>query len=127
MQEERKEEEHNPSFDDLKAHLKEFISTKISYYKLSAFEAIATITPQIIVYSLLGILGLFFLIFLSISLAIVIGYALCNMFLGFLIITLIYLALAVIVFIFKKRMIIDPIANMLVKKLTQHDEQPDKE
>jgi phosphoglycerol transferase MdoB-like AlkP superfamily enzyme len=125
MQEERKEE-HRSVFEDLKVHLKEFISTKINYYKLVAFEKVATITPNIVVYSLLGIFGLFFLIFLSISLAILIGNALNNMFLGFIIITAAYLLLCILIFLFKKQMIIDPLANLLIKAMTS-DDKSDKE
>ncbi|MGZ5244305.1 MAG: phage holin family protein [Bacteroidia bacterium] len=102
---------------EIPGHVKDFAKTKLAYYKLSAIEGGAAAASGAVLGISLFFLGLFFFIFISIAAAIGLGYLVDNMALGFLFVALIYLLLAVLIFVMRDRLITNPITTGLINAL----------
>ena len=103
------------------ADIKEFIELKYCYGRLDAIEKFTTIASL-----LTSLLVLFFfvigiLLFLSLGLGFFFGSLLHNNFLGFLVMAGIYLLFAIILFVFRKALIIRPVQNNLLKTLFKNE------
>ena len=72
-------------------------------------------------------LGLFFFILISISAAIGLGYLVDNMALGFLFVALIYLLLAVLIFVMRNKLIKNPITAALINAFANDNNHNDHE
>lgn len=99
---------------EIPGHIKDFIKTKIAYYKLTAIEGSAAAASGAVLGILLFFLGLFFFIFISVAAAIGLGYLVDNMALGFLFVALIYLIIAVLIFVLRDKIITKPITTGLI-------------
>ncbi|AWX43191.1 hypothetical protein HME9304_00178 [Flagellimonas maritima] len=104
------------SFEDSQ----ELIQHSWEYYKLKLFLHVAEFSTNLVKYSLIGSLGLFLLLFLSIALALYIGEAMGNTAIGFVIAALIYGLFLMVIIIMRKK-----IEKIIVSKLSKsmlHDE-----
>jgi hypothetical protein len=102
-------------YENLVDHIKDYVNNRIELAKLMAIEKGALGVSNAATYIMLAFLGIFFVIFFSITLAVGLGLLLGNMFLGFLIVTLIYLITAVLLFYNKQKWVIEPISNVVIK------------
>lgn len=98
-------EEVKENVDDLKFQAKELLDTNIRYYKLWGFKLLMKTNAMVLKLLMLGVIGLLVLIFLSISLALGIGYWLGNHAYGFLIVGLLYLVFFVIVYFMRNKIV----------------------
>jgi len=121
--EEAKQEEDTFHFDTLQGHIKEYINTKIEYFKLSVIEYIARIMPVIAFIAILSILLLLFWIFANYAAALAIGDAIGSETGGICIIAALNLLLAIIFSMAYKRMIFKPVSNFTVKILLKSLEE----
>ena len=106
-----------------KALFKTYISQQMEVVKLEVVEKISVTVSRIISYTLIGFFSVLMLIFLSITAAIAIGYALANMALGFLFVAGFYFLLILILFLFKGVMIHNPITNSIIRKMLDGDDK----
>ncbi|RYD73164.1 MAG: hypothetical protein EOP53_20615 [Sphingobacteriales bacterium] len=102
---------------EVPGHVKDFIKTKLAYFKLAAIEGGASAASGAVLGMGLFFLGLFFFIFITIAAAIGIGYLVNNMALGFLIMAIVFLLLAVLLFTMRKKLITNPITKILITSL----------
>lgn len=91
-------EEIKENAEELKNHAKELYESNVRYYKLLVFKTLVQSTTSIMKGVLLTLMVVFVLIFLSIALALGIGYWLDNFAYGFLIVGLFYLLLSIIIY-----------------------------
>ena len=112
---------------EIPGHIKDFIKTKIAYFKLVAIDSGASAASALILGIGLFFFGIFFIIFLSIAGAIGIGYLVNNMALGFLIVALLYLLLAVLLFVMRKTLITKPITSALINTFANDTDSHEQE
>ncbi len=93
--------------------------TKIELAKLRATEKLSDITSTVI--SLVAIVFSIILAFvvISVGIAFSIGYSLGHVSYGFYIIGAFYLLLGLLLFLFRKQWLINPISNLLIDKMTK--------
>lgn len=89
-----------------------FIETKIELYKIQFKEEIAKALSVMVIIFLIAMIGMLFLLFLSHFLAQLLNDLLENNYLGYLIITFIYLLIGVLVYMRRKR-ISNAIINLM--------------
>lgn len=94
---------------NLQNETKELIDVNIEYYKLWLFKVIMKSTTLLLKVFLLTILLGIVLIFISVAAALAIGYALDNFALGFLLISIFYLIISVIIYFIKDKIVEDPL------------------
>jgi hypothetical protein len=97
--------------------IKKYIEYRYQYAKLDIFEKIILITRLLAVIVFATALFLFFILFLSISVALFFGKILHDNSLGFLLVAGIYFFLALILFLLRKYIITKPLTNYLIKIL----------
>jgi hypothetical protein len=116
------EQETESVFSSIAGHAKDFAQTKIAYYKLIAAESGGKAAAGAATGILLALFGFFFLVFISITGALAIGYALNSLVYGFLIISGIYLLLIGLTYMLKNKFIEVPITNAIIKAMANKKE-----
>lgn len=102
-------------YENLVDHIKDYIHNRIELAKLMAIEKGALGVSSVATYFILAFLLLFFIIFFSISLALGLSLLIGSSFIGFSIVTLLYLITALLLFYNKEKWIIEPISNVVIK------------
>lgn len=102
-------------------HLKEYLNTRYDLAVLKVSDKGSTILSGLISYILLAVIGLFFLLFVSFGVALLISEKMGNVYAGFLIVSCFYLLLGVILLIVKDKLVKMPLLNMFVKQLCMED------
>ena len=102
---------------DLIALLKEFIATKVELTRLTIIERLTVVVSGLITDSFVLITGLLTFLFASFTLALYLGEQFNSYALGFGIVTLIYLTLAVIAFLAKNKLEEKYLHNFMVKRI----------
>lgn len=96
---------------------KDYLDTKIELTKLKAVDASADILSSVVVLISVLLTGFLFVLFLSLSLAMLLGKKLGSQHYGFLIVGGIYGLLLIIIFVRRLKWIKKPIANGLINKM----------
>ncbi len=106
--------------DELKnlvSELRDYYAVRKNIVKLKTAENLSETTSNAIAYTVLAIIGLFVLLFFSVTLALGLGWALGNNFWGFLIVTGLYVAAGAFIYLRKEQVIRIPILNAILKSL----------
>ncbi len=109
--------EQNKTNPPIIEQIKEFVETKIRLLKYQTIDKTTSIAASVIVYSVVAILGLLILLFASITLALGLGSLIGSYWAGFGCVTLIYILLAVLVFVLKTKYIEAPLIGFFITKL----------
>src|SRR3954454_23450178 len=109
-------EQESNFFTDTIDMLKQYISDRITLIKLQSIEKVSTIAASIASGVTLAVLGLFFLVFFSITLGFLFSSWLDSETAGFGIVAGIYLLLIIIIVVFGKKMF----GNLITKKIIQN-------
>ncbi|MFC4635430.1 hypothetical protein ACFO3O_16085 [Dokdonia ponticola] len=96
---------------------KQYTETSIELYKLSAIDTSADVISSLASRAILVLILSTSIVFLNIGLALLIGNVLGDYFKGFFIISLFYLLIAVLLYVFNKKLIKEPITNLMISKL----------
>lgn len=96
---------------------KKYTETSIELFKLNTIDKIADLVSSLFVRLILIMVVAMFTLFLNIALSLFIGTLLGETFLGFLIISGVYLVLYIIMFTYRKKLIKIPINNFVISKL----------
>jgi hypothetical protein len=102
-------------YSSLVDHVQDYINNQIELAKLMAIEKVAVGISNAVTLTVIAFLGLFFIIFFSITLAIGLSLLVGSSLLGFLIVTLLYLFLALLLLFNKQKWMIEPISNKIIK------------
>jgi hypothetical protein len=108
-------EDIKDKYGSLVSHIQDYVNNQIELTKLMAIEKGATGISNAVAYIVLAFLGLFFIIFFSISLAIGLSLLTGSNLIGFSIVTFIYLITALLLFFNKEKWMIEPISNVFIK------------
>src|SRR3954471_18195492 len=109
-------EQESNFFTDTINLLKQYINDRITLIKLQSIEKISTLAASIAAGVTLALLGLFFLIFFSITLGFLFASWLDSNTAGFGIVAGIYLLLIIIIVVFGKKIF----GNLITKKIIQN-------
>ena len=105
--------------------VKEYIDANIQYVKLELTQKITLTVSNIMLWSTIGVLALFFQLFLSVALGLWLGRILANVVIGMAIVAVLYAFLILMVFIFRKQIFMNPTLRSVVK-IFFDDAQQDK-
>ena len=93
----------------------QYVQKQIDLFKLESAEKLAKATSSIITLAVIGGLATLVIIMLSIAIGFAIGEALGSYALGFLVITGIYALIAVLVYLFKRRLVTNPVLSAVIE------------
>lgn len=103
--------------EELADSVKEYVNTRIESIKLNTAEKSSGIIATLIAGFLVATLFLFFLVFCSIAVALILGEWIGKPWAGFLIVAFLYLVTGIAVWFARVRIIQLPIMNALIKQL----------
>lgn len=95
---------------------KEYLKMRADLAMLQATDKASEAISNIVIYSLLGLIGWLVILFASFALAYALGDLFDNTFLGFLSVFGIYLAIGFLLYVFKETWLKVPLVNMLIKQ-----------
>lgn len=110
------QEENNP-FEQLTENLKEYANTRYDIITLKITQKTANIGSQTTAILLIGIMLCLFLLFVNIAVALYLSSLLNSRYLGFFIVAGFYFMLTLIFLIGRKKLIINPLRNIIVKQI----------
>lgn len=102
---------------DLLSLLKDYISTRVELTRLSIIERLTVVTANLITDSFVMVMGVLTFLFASFTLALYIGETSGSYALGFGIVTLIYLALALLMYFLKDKLVEKYLHDFMVKRI----------
>jgi len=105
---------------------KEYVNTRIAQFKLSVAEKVSKIMATVIAGLAAALVFFLFLVFAGIAAAIALGQWTGSMWLGFLIVAIIYLFLSFILWKGKDRLLALPIMNAIIGHLFDEEEEKDE-
>ena len=105
------------TFKGLIDDIKKYLLLKKEFYYLDVLEKCSLFLGYMILLIAVLLLGCFALLTLSFAIAYILGDILGSFIGGFLIITAFYIVLIIILFVFKKQILINPIVRVLNKTL----------
>lgn len=113
--------EQNKTNPSIVEQIKEYVETRIKLLKYKAIDQATGIIASTIAYAIIGVLGLFILLFFSVTLALFLGSLFGSYWAGFGCVTLIYIVLAALVLILKAKYIEAPLIGFFITKLFKND------
>ena len=99
------------------SNIKEYVNIRKDLAFLTVAEKASGAVAGIAVGTILAILGFFFFLFANLTLAFYLSEVIGNTYAGFLILTVFYLVLTLIIYLTKENMIKKPIENGVIRKL----------
>lgn len=109
--------------EQLVSHLKEYVDNRADSVKLKIAEKSSAITATIIAAVIVGTVFFLFIVFGGVALAYALAGITGKMSLGFLIVAVIYLLVALVVWAGRRKLLQVPILNALLKQLFKEDEK----
>jgi hypothetical protein len=109
--------------DDISGHLKKYVNNRISSAKIIIAEKTSKVISNLVVFFIIIFLLFLVLIFASISLGFYLSKLTGSYSTGFLIIALAYLALVLLIGIFKEKLIRFPIMNNILQQILKEEEE----
>jgi hypothetical protein len=109
------------SVEKLTENLKEYANTRYEIVTLHAAQKAANIGSQSVALILIAIFGSMFLLFINIAAAFYISDLMSNSFAGFFIVSGFYLCLTVILLLCRKKAIVLPLRNLIIKQILSND------
>ena len=100
---------------------KEYVSLRIHLTELKLGNKSSLLASSLITISILFMIAFFFVLVLTVGLALWIGDSLGQSYLGFLIMAGFYLVVGLVLFIFRNKWIKEPVNNLIVKELFDED------
>ncbi|HKC66859.1 MAG TPA: phage holin family protein [Bacteroidia bacterium] len=110
------QEENNP-FEKLTDNLKEYVNTHYDIITLKATQKAANVGSHTVALLLIGMIVSLFLLFINIAVGFYLSALLHNSYAGFFIVAGFYLLLTLIFIIGRKKLIIHPLRNFIVKQI----------
>ena len=110
------QEENNP-FEKLTDNLKEYANTRYEIVTLKVTQKVANIVSKTTAILLISLLISMFLLFINIAVALYLSSILNSQYVGFLIVAGFYFLLALLFIVGRKKLIINPLRNLIVKQI----------
>ncbi|HRN73497.1 MAG TPA: phage holin family protein [Ginsengibacter sp.] len=116
------QETESTPIEDLYQSVRDYTETQVELLKLKSVQKSAQLFSAGIVALILSILGLLVLILISIGLSFYLGKVLGSYHLGFFLTGAIYVILALIIFVFRKKLLQSSLSNWLIGLLLEESE-----
>lgn len=100
---------------------KDYVSLRLQITQLKYSSKTSLVTSSVLTYMLISMVVFFFVLVLTIGIALWIGNLLGEWYLGFLIMAGIYLMLSLVIFTFRNRWIRIPLNNLIIKEIFDED------
>lgn len=113
----------NGKIEELTDSLKSYVTTNFELIKYQAIERATVIVADLVTNILVGLLLLFFLFFISLWASFYISALLGDNYSGIAIVAGFYLLIGLILFLVRKKMIIKPFRNVIVRNIFQEDKK----
>jgi len=107
--------------EELAGTIKEYVNARIASVKLNTAEKISGVMANVLAALVVAVVFLFFIIFASIALALVLAGWMGSTWAGFLIVALLYLLIGVVVWMARGKLIRMPIMNAIIQQLFKND------
>jgi uncharacterized membrane protein YbhN (UPF0104 family) len=111
--------------ESLLEQVKAYVNTRIDRFKLSLAEKTSSIIAMLAAGVVAILVFVFFLVFGGIAAALALGQWTGHNWLGFLIMAVVYLLLAVFVWVGRRRLIQVPVMNAMIRNLFNDEEEED--
>ena len=105
---------------------KEYVDLNIELFRLNAIDKAADVISSLFARLILIMIVAMFILFINLALSLYIGKQLGEMYLGFLIVSGIYLVLSILVFYFNNKILKLPLTNLVIAKLLKTKAKRDK-
>ena len=102
---------------EITAFTRSYLDKKLQYYKLEAAERMAKTSSSLITGFAVVATGAIAVLMLSMVLGFYLATLWDSLTLGFLAVSLLYIAFAVMIFIFRTRLITNPVVNYIIQKI----------
>lgn len=110
-------ESHASSLETLYEKTKKYTETSLDLLTLNTVDRTADVLSSLTSRVLIAMAFAMFTLFINIGISLFIGMLLNEYYLGFFIVSGFYLIIAVVLYVFKDKLIETPIANMIIDKL----------
>ncbi len=100
---------------------KDYVSLRLQITQLKYSSKTSLVTSSVLTYMLISMIVFFFVLVLTIGIALWMGNLLGEWYLGFLIMAGIYLMLGLVIFTFRNRWIRIPLNNLIIKEIFDED------
>ncbi|NVO19170.1 MAG: phage holin family protein [Bacteroidetes bacterium] len=106
---------------------RKYVEAYIKLFKLELLERLSRVVSLVITNTLILMVAALFVLFLSLSAAIFIGHLMHSMELGFLIMSALFLMLIAVIWVFRGKLLLNPVIKSLNSILFSEDEKADDE
>jgi hypothetical protein len=113
--------EEKSKLEKMFGNMKEYAETRFDIVVLNAQEKATNVIASVVSSAILGLLGIFILLFLSIGGAWALGEYLHSPSIGFFAVAGFYLLVALILYANREKWIRTPVINSILKKITFHE------
>jgi len=98
-------------------YAKIYIEQQKEYFKLETSKRLAKTTSNLATVAVLAFLGFMVIIFLSLAVGFLLGQYWNSYGLAFLVITLFYVVIGLVIFFFKRQIITNPILSLVIREM----------
>ncbi len=109
--------------EELAMQLKAYINTEIELVKLTLAEKLSKLLSNFIALIFVGVIFFLFILFTSLSLAYLIGEWTGKIWIGFLMVAVIYFLMGIITWLTREKLLQVPIMNAIIRQLFSKDQQ----
>jgi len=113
--------------EELTDNAKEYVNNKIELTKLHLAEKSSSVLSNLMAGIIVTIVFMLFIVFASVALSIILGSCLGKIWLGFLIVSGVYLLLGLIIWFGREKIIRLPIMNTILQQLFKKDDDDNEE
>ena len=106
--------EQNSQVESLLEKIKDYVETRIELLKLKAIDKSSGVISSILSFVVLAVFSLFFLILMSIGLALWIGDLLGKSYYGFFIVAFVYIIIGLVIFFGRKKWVKPPVEKIMI-------------
>ncbi len=103
--------------EDISETIKDYVNTNLEIVKLELTNRTSVISSELVSYIVIGLIAFLFLFIASIGLGFYFSELLNNNFYGFATVAAFYLILSLVVFLFRKKLIQNPLRDKIIKQL----------
>jgi hypothetical protein len=116
-------EEIFSKIENLLSHLKEYADNRVTIVKLTIAEKVSRLVANVLAGIFVLFVFFFFIIFASITLAILLSMWIGKMYAGFLIVTGLYFLAGIIIWMFREKLLRLPIMNAMINQLFEDEDE----
>ncbi len=115
---EKQQEKEPPTFNQLFEKAKDYVDTRIDLVKLKATQTTSDVVPSLVSKAVLLFFMIIFFLMVNIGIALLLGEVLGKTYYGFFIVGVFYALVGLLLHVFRKQWIKQPMSNKIIQKMT---------